>query len=227
VKNPNQKYSFITFRKLAYQGWAWDYRARMKAVCGKYMMNKHLMRLCLAIVFCLGADGLLTAWIFSHPHPLAAYADDTANAPNGPVVLTITGLANGSEPKGVIEYDMPALQALPQTQFETKTMWTEGVQTFQGVELKTLLDSVNVQEGTLVAMAINDYRIEIPIAEIEQGGPIIAYLMNNKPMSVRDKGPLWLVYPYDKTAKYQTEVVFSRSIWQLNRLEIAPPAITE
>jgi hypothetical protein len=41
-------------------------------------------------------------------------------------------------------------------------------------------------------------------------------------MSVRDKGPLWLVYPYDSAAKYQSEVVFSRSIWQLNRLEIAP-----
>ena len=40
------------------------------------------------------------------------------------------------------------------------------------------------------------------------------------PMSVRDKGPLWIVYPYDQNTDYQSEVVFSRSIWQLNRITI-------
>jgi hypothetical protein len=43
--------------------------------------------------------------------------------------------------------------------------------------------------------------------------------MDGKTMSVRDKGPLWIIYPYDSSADYRTEVVYSRSIWQLDRIE--------
>jgi hypothetical protein len=38
-------------------------------------------------------------------------------------------------------------------------------------------------------------------------------------MSVRDKGPLWVIYPYDSD-DYRSEVIYSRSIWQLDRLEV-------
>ncbi|RYH00603.1 oxidoreductase, partial [Salipiger sp. IMCC34102] len=40
-------------------------------------------------------------------------------------------------------------------------------------------------------------------------------------MQVRDKGPLWIVYPYDDTPEYRSEVIYSRSIWQLDRIEVA------
>jgi hypothetical protein len=38
-------------------------------------------------------------------------------------------------------------------------------------------------------------------------------------MSLRDKGPLWIIYPYDSKSDFRTEVVYSRSIWQRDRLE--------
>jgi len=154
------------------------------------------------------------------PEPNAARA--AAPAPTGAVILTITGAADAAGQPIDAGFDLASLQALPVVEFETTTMWTEGVQKFQGVALKTLLDQVNVTSGLLIATAINDYRIEIPIAEISDSAPIIAYALNGAPMSVRDKGPLWVVYPYDSNPDFQTEVVFSRSIWQLNRLEIAP-----
>ncbi|WP_252928140.1 hypothetical protein [Paracoccus sp. 08] len=49
----------------------------------------------------------------------------------------------------------------------------------------------------------------------------MAYLMDDREISVRDKGPLWIVYPYDADRQYQTEVIYSRSIWQLNCLRTA------
>ena len=51
-------------------------------------------------------------------------------------------------------------------------------------------------------------------------GPIVAYEMDGKLMSRRDKGPLWLIYPYSSNAEYRTEVIYSRSIWQLDRMAI-------
>lgn len=38
-------------------------------------------------------------------------------------------------------------------------------------------------------------------------------------MSVRDKGPLWVIYPYDSDPALQSEVTYARSIWQLVRIE--------
>jgi hypothetical protein len=137
-------------------------------------------------------------------------------------LLTISGGPDAAGNPFDITYDLAALQALPKSSFVTATMWTEGEQTFEGVSLHSLLDMLDVTSGKVLASAINDYRIEIPLADITPEAPIIAYLRNGEEMTVRDKGPLWIVYPYDSDPQYQSEVVFSRSIWQLNRIEIAP-----
>lgn len=130
------------------------------------------------------------------------------------VVLTVT---QGGE---TTEFDVPALEAMEAAEFETTTIWTEGPQTFTGVPLVALLDDLGVTEGTIKAMAINDYVVEIPFEDAVEGGPIVAYRLNGNPMSVRDKGPLWVVYPYDSDEAYQTEVIYSRSIWQLDRIDV-------
>ena len=84
------------------------------------------------------------------------------------------------------------------------------------------MDLHGITTGTISATAINDYAVDIPIEDAVIGGPIIAYALNGADMSIRDKGPLWIVYPYDENTNYQSEVVFSRSIWQLNRITITP-----
>ena len=137
-------------------------------------------------------------------------------------ILSVSGGPDAAGNPIDVTYDLAALQAMPKSGFKTTTMWTEGEQTFEGVALHSLLDTLNVTSGKVIASAINDYRIEIPVSDITPEAPVIAYLRNGEQMGVRDKGPLWIVYPYDSNPQYQSEVVFSRSIWQLNRIEIAP-----
>ncbi len=148
-----------------------------------------------------------------------AAAQDVA-LPTGDIVLTVTGEIDVTNAEGALVFDYDALAALDAETFETTTIWTEGLNSFQGVSLKTLTDLLGTKEGTLLATAINDYTVEIPVSDAVEGGPIIAYLMNDKEMSVRDKGPLWVIYPYDSNADYRSEVVYSRSIWQLDRIEV-------
>lgn len=70
------------------------------------------------------------------------------------------------------------------------------------------------------SIALNDYAVDIPVSDAVADGPIVAYLMNDQPMPVRDKGPLWIVYPFDSKAEYRTEAIYSKSIWQLSRIEL-------
>ena len=144
--------------------------------------------------------------------PRAVPASAEATATSAPILLTVTDGARS------LSFDRAALEALPRTQIETSTIWTEGLQRFDGVSLKDLLAHAEVTSGTLQATAINDYSVTIPVSDAVEDGPIIAYLANDTPMSRRDKGPLWIVYPYDDNPDYQAETIYSRSIWQLDRL---------
>ena len=149
----------------------------------------------------------------------AAVAQDIA-MPQGDVVLTVSGDIDVTNADGTLIFDRETLAALGTETFETSTIWTDDLHVFEGVSLKTLIELIGAQDGMLLATAINDYTVEIPVSDAVEGGPIIAYMMDGEEMSVRDKGPLWVVYPYDSNADYRTEVVYSRSIWQLDRIEV-------
>lgn len=153
---------------------------------------------------------LALAFILLWAPLFSAHAADTSS-----ILLTISGKDLTTQ-----ELDFETLSAMASTKFETTTIWTDGPQSFEGVPLKTLLSSVGITQGSILATAVNDYAIEIPVSEISDTAPIVAYRQNGQRLKLREKGPLWLVYPYDRAAEYQTEVIYSRSIWQLDRLDV-------
>lgn len=150
-----------------------------------------------------------------------ALADDFA-APSGEVILTVSGMITATNAEGTLLLDQAHLAALPQNSFDTATPWTEGTPRFQGVLVKDLIAAIGATGGTITLTALNDYQITMPVADVADDGPLLAYLQDDKPMSLRDKGPVWLVFPYDTNADYRTEQTYARSIWQLDRIEFGP-----
>ena len=140
--------------------------------------------------------------------------------PRGEVVLTVSGQVASTNVAETARFDMDMLHAMPRQSFTTTTIWTEGAQQFEGVPLKALLDAVGANGETLHMVALNDYAVDIPLEALADHAPIIAYRVNGKDISVRDKGPLWIVYPYDSDPRYRSELIYSRSIWQLDRIEV-------
>jgi len=118
-------------------------------------------------------------------------------------------------------FDRAALEALPQVTFETTTMWTEGVLQFSGPSLSMVLSQLDINERAVIAEAANDYRTTILPELIGDRYPIIATRINEEPFGVREKGPLWIVYPYDHSEDFQRELIFSSSVWQLEKLHPA------
>jgi len=129
--------------------------------------------------------------------------------------LEVSGLDGSSK-----VFTFEELEALPQTTFETETIWTDGDQEFTGVSLAALLREADVDGETLRMTALNDYAVEMPMDEIGDEFPIVAIRLNGDTISVRDKGPFWIVYPFDSAPEYQTETTFSRSVWQLKALTV-------
>ena len=161
--------------------------------------------------------GLAVALGFLTANP-AAQAQ-SLGTPTAEVLLTVTGEIGRTNRDGAMAFDRAMLKDLPRTSFTTSTIWTDGKHSFTGVKLADLLDAVDAEGGTLRATALNDYEITMPVAEARDGA-LIAYAMDGEAMSVREKGPLWIVYPYDSDIAYQSETIYARSIWQLNRIRI-------
>lgn len=157
---------------------------------------------------------------FLLPLTTALWADDAMDTPSGSVILTVSGTIDKTNVDGTAQYDLEMLRALPATSFATTTIWTDGVHVFTGVPLALLLETLGSSGSTLRAAAINDYEIEMPVSEVTDASPLLAYEMNGAPMLRRDKGPLWIVYPFDSKPEYRTAEIYSRSVWQLDRIKI-------
>lgn len=145
-------------------------------------------------------------------------ANDLAE-PKGRVVLTIGGKIGQTNRGQEAVFDMAMLEALPQHSFTTRTPWYDKPVKFTGPRLSDLLAAVKAQGQTIRASAINDYTISIPTGDAAHG-VIVARLLDDQPMAVRDKGPLFVVYPFDSKAELRSSTYYERSIWQLKRMGI-------
>ena len=150
--------------------------------------------------------------------PLCARALD---APTGRVLLSVTGALRVRNDRDTAAFDMGLLEALPRTSFTTRTPWYPQPRKFTGVLMRDLLGAVGAAPGTmLTATALNDYRVAIPSDDLVAHGALLAYWLDDKPMAVRDKGPLVIIYPFDERPELRTAVHYSRAIWQLRSLDV-------
>ncbi len=140
--------------------------------------------------------------------------------PTGDVVLTITGKLGSPNAGQKAQFDMAMLEKLPQHSFTTQTPWHSGPTRFTGPLLRDVLAAAGASGNKLVAVALNDYKTDIPFSDAARHQVIVARLLNDKPMPVRDKGPLFIIYPFDSKAELKTETFYNRSAWQLNQLQV-------
>jgi hypothetical protein len=156
----------------------------------------------------------LLAVVLMAPHALAL------DAPKGAVILTIRGKLASPNVDGTAQFDLAMLEKLAGRKVVTETPWTEGKMEFSGPLLRAVLDAAGAQGKTLLVRAINDYFAEVPMEDARGLDTILAARMNGKIMSVRDKGPLFLIYPFDLDPKLYNEKYFSRSVWQIKEIEV-------
>jgi hypothetical protein len=140
--------------------------------------------------------------------------------PTGPVILTVTGNIDHTNVGSAAQFDRALLDSLGRAQLRTSTSWTDGTPVFEGIWGRSLLDALGAHGKVAVARALNDYVVEIPLSDLTGLDVLIATRMDGKNLRIRDRGPLWIIYPWDQHPELNSEAVKQRSIWQLNELDI-------
>lgn len=143
-------------------------------------------------------------------------------APTGEVILTLSGAVSATNAGGAVDFDLPMLDALPQRSTVTATPWHEGRPTFSGPLLSAVLDAAGAEGGTLRLVALNDYAAEMPRSDALDIPVILATRIDGQEISVRDKGPIFVIYPFDEQPELFNEIYFNRSVWQVATIEVSP-----
>lgn len=152
--------------------------------------------------------------------PILAQAQEPLPAPEGPVILTVTGNLGVTNADGSAAFDRQMLQDVGVSNLETTTPWLDGVQVFTGVLARTLFKRLGAQGTSVVATALNDYTVTIPMDDFQNYDVLLATEMNGEEMRVSDKGPIWIVYPRDDHPELQERRISERWVWQLKALEV-------
>lgn len=150
----------------------------------------------------------------------ARHAADRLALPKDRVILSVSGRIEASNKDGSAEFDRSMLEALGTESFETTTPWYNGPVKFEGVRMQKLMQAVGAFGKVVTAIALNDYTTDIPIADFEHYGVLLAMKRDGNDMPVRDKGPLFIVYPYDSKPELKSQKFYSRSAWQVSKLEV-------
>ncbi|MGO4705243.1 molybdopterin-dependent oxidoreductase [Microvirga sp. 2MCAF38] len=162
-----------------------------------------------AVTTLVGFIGLVCA-SFSHAEPLPA--------PTEKPILTVSGKIDTTNKDDSAQFDLSMLLGLGLVTVETTTPWYNGPVKFEGISLDKLMKRVGAKGERVVAVALNDYSSEIPIEDFAKYNVILALKRNGEYMPIRDKGPLFIIYPFDSIPELKSQTYYGRSVWQVAKL---------
>jgi hypothetical protein len=119
-----------------------------------------------------------------------------------------------------LDLSLEALAALPQVTIVTENEFANGKVAYRGPLMRDVLAQLGLDDVSVVRLvAANDYFVDIPTDDFRAYDAILAMEADGRPLSRRDKGPLWLMYPISDHPELNDPSYLRRLIWQVVRIE--------
>ena len=149
---------------------------------------------------------------------LSGVAADPLAKPMGKPILVISGNISNTNVGDTAQFDREMLEAIGLVTVETANPWYDGRVRFEGVSMDKLMTVVGAEGAKVTAVALNDYVSSLPMEDFKKFNVILAMKRDGNYMPVRDKGPLFVIYPYDSDPQLQSQTYYTRSAWQVAKL---------
>ena len=135
---------------------------------------------------------------------------------DGEAILTMKG-ADGSQ----VMLTEAQFAALPQYAIATENEHLDGMNCYEGPlgrDIMTLMNATSAD--TINLTAINDYWVEMPMSLILDYDVVFARSVNGQALSLRDKGPIWVMIPQADNSELRDPFYGTYMVWQLNRVDV-------
>lgn len=194
--------------------------------CGKPCI---LIVVLLVVLFSSGL--YLTSKLFNHfdDSPVVTNVDNTHTTPPYPPIPQPAGnleqvLIVQSDPNsncGAKEFifSEKQLEELPQKTFKTKHTWSNIAQEFSGPLLADVLKLVCANVRDIYMRSLDQYSVMVNFQTAEKYQPILALKINGQSLTIREKGPVWLMVDTDGY-KIPTRALDNMLVWQLYYIRI-------
>lgn len=138
----------------------------------------------------------------------------------GHPILLVRGAIEGADASGNRRFDLEALQAMPQTSFKTATPWNKTPVTYSGVAVGTFLSALKAKGTRLRLIALNDYAVVADVEDLADNGAILAIAKDGVALPISDKGPIFVVFPFDRDSRLRSDSFYLYAVWQLCQIDV-------
>lgn len=125
--------------------------------------------------------------------------------------------AKGNE---IARFSQDDIEALGTRHLTTTTPWTDEAVTFSGADGKAVLEAAGLKDTTVLAIALDDYAIEVDWTDFVEHNALIATRMDGERLVAGKRGPFWIVFDYDNAKAGIVADLRSKSVWHLVEFEI-------
>lgn len=107
-------------------------------------------------------------------------------------------------------------------EIETHTPWHDDQALYKGMLVASFLKLIHAEKSKKILMiAINGYIVESELEGVVNAGAMIAWTMNGAAISIHNKGPITIVFPWSNDASLRKDVFTSLSVWHLSEIHLS------
>lgn len=132
------------------------------------------------------------------------------------VLLEINSVSQSLHQK----YTLQQLQALPQYEMKVKTPWTTDSHIYKGPYLEDVFALAGIEGNRLTMFALDHYRVSFDFQRIKKYKPILALQVDGELLTIRSKGPIWVMLPLDDFKALGEAIYQDYLVWQLVKIDV-------
>lgn len=147
---------------------------------------------------------------------------DEIPPPTGEIVLKVGGDIAKRNVGPSVSLDIDTVERMGLVKYRVHDPWLDADHDFTGVLLADLLDTVGGSPAatSIRLVALDDYEVEIAIADARRWPILLATQMDGRPMPIQDKGPTRIVFPYDQFAEIDRLKYKDLWIWSVESIAV-------
>ena len=86
--------------------------------------------------------------------------------------------------------------------------------------MKRFVERGDRRQSYLLPQSLDDYVAELPVAEFARYGTLLALKIGGHYLTVADKGPSFIIYPFDKYAELRSPTYYGRAVFQVATIDV-------
>ncbi len=154
--------------------------------------------------------------------PASVKPGDAIPAPSGEAIVTISGAISAKNSGETLVLDMATLEKFGLVKYDVNDPWLNAKNTYTGVLMSEFLKIIGASPSatTVVLTALDDYQVEIPIADIQKWPILLATQTNDEYMTLENNGPTRIIYPFDDYSEIDQVATKDLWVWNIKTIEV-------